>query len=326
MSDTRQRERLIEILGELGVAAHDVPDNPADAAAMASDVVFARDDRYSLRTLAAAAGHDPDEIGTYFTHLGIQIDDPDEVIFNDDDVALARFLYDSVETILTPEEGIEILHVAATALNMLAEAAVAGHVQGPERRTVDMVDNALLNARIAELGLALSTQLATPFRHHLRQAAIVNRRTQNFTHRELVTLSIGFLDLVGFTSLSQSMSPGELVGLVKGFEDQAHELAHRHRARIVKLIGDAVMLVAEHPTDAAAFVIGMIDSFDGPTGQVVPRGGLAHGDLVNIHGDYFGPVVNLAARLVDSAVPGEVLVDDTMAASVETEPAGRRML
>ena len=68
----------------------------------------------------------------------------------------------------------------------------------------------------------------------------------------------------------------------------------------------------------------MIESLDDD--GVVPRGGLAYGDLVNIHGDYFGPVVNLAARLTDSAVPGEVLVDEAVAAHVSTEPAGRRML
>ena len=36
--------------------------------------------------------------------------------------------------------------------------------------------------------------------------------------------------------------------------------------------------------------------------------------------------MNLAARLVDAAIPGEVLVTDTVAERVESEPAGRRML
>ncbi len=113
-------------------------------------------------------------------------------------------------------------------------------------------------------------------------------------------LTVGFIDLVGFTSLSQELATTELVDLVKGFESTAHELAHSCNARIVKLIGDEVMIVAEKPSDAAAFVGGMIASFDD---DVVPRGGLAHGDLINIHGDFFGPVVNLAARLVDAAYP-----------------------
>jgi len=246
------------------------------------------------------------------------------VKYDERDVAFAEFLRDAIRDVITDTEGQEILHVAGTALASIAEAAVANHVQGPESRTTNLVENARLNVLVSELGLRLSDQLSAPFRHHLRQSSHTNRRTQNFQRRELVTLTIGFLDLVGFTSLSQELEIPELVALVKTFERRAHELAHEYDTRIVKLIGDEVMFVSEHAHDAARFVRGMAGSLENDT--VVPRGGLAHGDLVNIHGDYFGPVVNLAARLTDSAVPGEVLVDDAVAALVETEPAGRRML
>ncbi|NIR35800.1 MAG: hypothetical protein GWN79_07840 [Actinobacteria bacterium] len=312
-------------MASLGIAAEDIPADSGEAAALASDVILARGDRYSLRDLADVTGESADEIRRNFAHLGIQVDDPDRVMFDEGDIELARFLFEAVQDVLTLEEGIEILHVAATALRMLAEAAVASHIQGPERRIVDAADHVRLNAEITRLGLTLSSQLSRGFRHHLRQAALLNRRTQHLAYPELVTLTVGFLDLVGFTSLSQSMTPGELVEFVKRFEAQAHELAHLHQTRIVKLIGDEVMIVAESPTEAAEFITGMLAAFDDGRG-VVPRGGLAHGDLVNIHGDYFGPVVNMAARLVDSAIPGEVLVTDAVAEEVATETAGRRML
>ena len=299
MTQSSERDELVAILGELGVAEADVPDNPVDAAAVASDVVLGRNDRYSLRTLEKEAGLEEGTIGPYLAHLGVRVEDPDEVLFNDDDVVLVRFLAEAITGIFSAEEGVEILHVVATTMSMLAEAGVAGHVQGPESRVAvgNWAANARLNAAISELGLSLATQLPTVFRHHLRQAAWVQRRNMSDTHRELVRFTVGFLDLVGFTSLSQSLEIADLVDLVKGFEAQAHELAHTHHARIVKLIGDEVMVVAEEPRDAAAFVIGMLRSYH--EGGVVPRGGLAHGEVVNVHGDYFGPVVNLAARLVD---------------------------
>ncbi len=315
---------MIEVLVSLGVDENDVPDSLADAAAMASDVVLARGDTHSLRDIARRIGAPLDQVTDNFLHLGSQASSPDPVIFNDDDVALAEFLIRAIQQILTEDEGQEILHVAGTALSSIAEAAVAGHVQGPESRTRDHVENAKLNATIAELGLELSRHLTVAFRHHLRQSSLSNRAAQNLENRALATLTVGFLDLVGFTSLSQALSVEDLVGLVKGFESRAHELAHTHGVRIVKLIGDEVMIVAEKPSAAAEFVAGMIASFEAD--RVVPRGGLAHGDLVNVHGDYFGPIVNLAARLTDAAVPGEVLVDDAVAAQVMTEPAGRRML
>jgi adenylate cyclase len=46
-------------------------------------------------------------------------------------------------------------------------------------------------------------------------------------------------------------------------------------------------------------------------------------------GDLYGPVVNLASRIADIAIPGEVLVDDAIADHVRGrtfEPAGRRSL
>ena len=62
---------------------------------------------------------------------------------------------------------------------------------------------------------------------------------------------------------------------------------------------------------------------------MVPRGGLAYGNVLLRGGDYYGPVVNLASRLVDEAVPQELLVSDEVArvaTSFEFAPAGRRMM
>ena len=319
-----ERREIVEILAELGVADDQVPASLYDAAALASDVIFDRGDVYTLREVAEKVGASTADVAEGFRHLGIVADDPDRVCYSERDVALAAFLRDAIAGLLTDHEGQEILHVAGTALATIAEAAIANHVQGPERRIAGIVENARLNMVAAELGLVLGDQLSVAFRHHLRQASTANRRTQNHEHRELVTLAIGFLDLVGFTTLSQELAVPELVNLVKAFERRAHELAHECQTRIVKLIGDEVMFVAERPVDAARFVAGMTDSLTDDA--VIPRGGLAYGDLVNIHGDYFGPVVNLAARLTDSAIPGEVLVDESIAAHVATEPAGRRML
>jgi class 3 adenylate cyclase len=56
---------------------------------------------------------------------------------------------------------------------------------------------------------------------------------------------------------------------------------------------------------------------------------LAYGNVVLRGGDYYGSVVNLASRLVDEAVPLELLVTDELAeaaAACTFEPAGRRMI
>jgi adenylate cyclase len=58
------------------------------------------------------------------------------------------------------------------------------------------------------------------------------------------------------------------------------------------------------------------------------RAGLAAGDVLLKDGDVFGPVVNLAARAVKVAGPGEVVVSPSVAAAAgrPAEPLGRHVL
>lgn len=321
-----QRQRVTELLIAEGVPPEDIPEDLDEAVSHVADFVFTRGDNLTVCDLADVTGLPLEDVIDNLHHLGILAPTHDEVLFNERDIALVEFLQAARLESFQESEGVDILHVAGTSLATTAEAAVASHVQGPESRTTDYVHHLETNLAASEIGLEMGQHMATAFRHHLRQAALRQRRTQSVHYREVVEMSVGFVDLVGFTALSQTLDPHELVDLVKRFESQAHELAHDLASRVVKLVGDEVMFVAEHPADAAAFALGMMRTYSAR--NVVPRGGLASGDLVNLHGDYFGPVVNLAARLVAAAVPGEVLVDNSIASddSVVSEPAGRRML
>jgi len=321
-----QRERISEILRGEGIGSSDLPENLEEASNRVADIVIGRGDHLSACDIADTMGISLDKVVDNLHHLGIITPSPEAVLFNERDIAMVEFLEFARSESLEESEGIEVLHVAGTSLATTAEAAIASHVQGPESRTTDYVQHLEVNLAAAMIGVEMGQHLGTAFRHHLRQAVLRQRRTQNPLYRELVHMAVGFVDLVGFTSLSQTLDPGEIVDLIKRFESQAHELAHGLNTRVVKLVGDEVMFVSEDPADAAAFALGMMHSYSDR--HVVPRGGLAMGDLVNLHGDYFGPVVNLAARLVAAAVPGEVLVDDSLVEddSVGSEPAGRRML
>ena len=73
----------------------------------------------------------------------------------------------------------------------------------------------------------------------------------------------------------------------------------------------------------------LMSGFKSATDHVVPRGGVAFGNVLLRGGDYFGQVVNLASRLVSEALPQEILVTDELAAAA-TEckfvPSGQRAL
>src|SRR5262249_61951274 len=75
---------------------------------------------------------------------------------------------------------------------------------------------------------------------------------------------------------------------------------------LVKLIGDGAMFVGDDAVDACTAARRLVDAL--ATDDVVPpvRVGLAAGPVMSLYGDYFGDVVNLAARLVALAPPSSV--------------------
>ena len=143
-------------------------------------------------------------------------------------------------------------------------------------------------------------------------------------------MTVGFVDLVGFTSASRRMTPRELGDVIDRFEETAHDVVNVRDGRVVKLIGDEVMFVAVDAAAGCDIALALVEEF-GREATVTPRGGLAAGDLVFRGGDYYGPVVNFAARLAQIAVPGELLVTTEVASqaagpALRFEPAGKRLL
>jgi class 3 adenylate cyclase len=129
---------------------------------------------------------------------------------------------------------------------------------------------------------------------------------------------VGFADLVGYTALSRTLSPRQLAGLVDGFENAVNEAASRGGGRVVKLMGDGAMFVCEDPAGSVALAVDLCRRV-AASGDLPPvRVALAQGDVVAMHGDYFGEVVNLSARLLAVAAPSTVVVAESMAAVAAT--------
>jgi adenylate cyclase len=165
---------------------------------------------------------------------------------------------------------------------------------------------------------------------HLRDAIARQRTTQEgVSDRVMARMAVGFVDMVGSTQAANQLSSRALLEKVASFEARAFDLASENGGWIVKHVGDEVMFVALSGDVGCELALAMTEEFT--ASGIQPRSGVAFGEVITFHGDYYGPVVNLASRLTDQAVPGEVLVDGAVRETTEDpaicfEPAGRRQL
>jgi adenylate cyclase len=130
-----------------------------------------------------------------------------------------------------------------------------------------------------------------------------------------VERTVGFVDLVGYTALVETLSVGQLAELLSDFDETTSEVVSRWNGTIVKSIGDELMFVTQDPNDACRIAVELIERF-GSDGHLPVRVGLATGEMVSVLGDLFGANVNLAARLVAVAEPGTTVVSELTGDSV----------
>jgi adenylate cyclase len=99
--------------------------------------------------------------------------------------------------------------------------------------------------------------------------------------------------------------------LIDRFEATPGDVVAAAGAHVAKRIGDAVMFVSNAPGVACELALDLVDAC---AAALLPklRVGLAFGDVIVRQGDFFGPTVNLASRLVGAADAGTVLADQTL--------------
>jgi adenylate cyclase len=116
-----------------------------------------------------------------------------------------------------------------------------------------------------------------------------------------------FLDITGYTRLTEERGAEAAADLARRLGQLVKQAADRHRGKVVKWLGDGVMLHFREPGSA---VLAAMDMMDGISNSGLPPAhvGLDAGSIVFQGGDYFGRPVNMAARIAEYARPGEVLV------------------
>lgn len=132
-----------------------------------------------------------------------------------------------------------------------------------------------------------------------------------------VRRNFAFVDLNGFTALTESEGDERAVHLLTSFRTRVRAICSRRGVRIAKWLGDGAMLVGVEAAPLLGAALEIRHATADRSSPISIRVGASAGEVILLEGDdYIGHPVNLAARLCDLAPPDAVLVTPALVASL----------
>ena len=280
--------------------------------------------------LAERVGRPFDLVARLVSAFGLPRPHPADPV-RTDEAAIVERLFSTWE-LADDDELLQFARVRGDAMRRLAESGIAFYDTVVNRRLLDQEGarpEVTARARaIGERAAALAKELVGWLydRHFERELVRFSTdATEAYLERlgiaparERTPPAIAFLDLTGYTALTEERGDEAAAELAGALAAVVHETARAHGGEAVKWLGDGVMFHFPDPAEAVAAALDLVDRAAAAVG-VPARVGLNAGPVVFQDGDYFGRTVNVAARIAYYARPGEVLVSDDAARAVDRE-------
>jgi len=280
--------------------------------------------RYTLEDAAREAGLEPGLARRLVTGLGVSPEQATTVF--EDDVQLLRYVAAVLASGFPLDAVLQLTRVYGQAMAQVADAEVRlFHLYVHE----PLMRSGSAGTEIAEQMHALSREvlpLAAPVLDQVHQ-----RYLQHFIEQDVVghmesdldesaidlgrmRVAIAFADLAGYTRLTEEEGELTAVDAVERFVE-AVEITLPEQARVIKTIGDEVMIVGSDPATLTAWAVGFQRL---QSGRPLPRIGIHYGVALYRDGDYFGRAVNIASRVAARSAGGEVLVTRSVVAYADS--------
>jgi adenylate cyclase len=288
----------------------------------------------SLKEAADDTGLEPALIERFWTSIGLPASELESL--SDEDLEALRYVASVLAAGFPLVAFLQLCRVYGHALSQIADAEVRlFHLYVHEPLMREGVPGLQMAEEMEGLARDL-LPLASPlmdfvhrrYLQHFVEQDVVGHMETELEDEDVdlgrVRVALAFADLAGYTRFTEEEGEEEALSSVERFvEAVTHTLPED--ARVVKTIGDEVMVVGNDIAALVDWAVGFVLLFDE---RPEPRIGVHWGTTLYRDGDYFGREVNLASRVVARARGGEVLVTDAVvevvksAAHLRFEPIG----
>ena len=313
VANARERAALIEYLDGLGFTDDEMveAERRGRLFGLAGDVLQRSGQPvYTLREAARELGVTVAELAHAWSALGLSAPDSDQPVFSQVDIdGLGSWV--AMKSAVGDDATLTLLRVLGASMARLAEAGSTAIRLGLPNIQMEHSGDELTTAQayrtVGEFIPRLAVLIDAIFRHHTISARTYFEGVIRDASASVIC-GIGFADLTGFTSLTHRLTPTELSSLLVEFAAAVSDVVLADGGRVVKFIGDEVMWVSSTPEQLAKVALDLVELPRARDSGLQVRAGLGYGSVLAIGGDYFGTAVNLAARLVGAAAPGQILV------------------
>jgi len=279
------------------------------------NLLVASEGLYTLRDVARETGLSTSVIERLRAAMGLQTQ-PSELM-SQEDMQVMRYVAAIFDAGLPPAAFLQLARVYGQSLAQIADAEVrlvhlyvhepmmragASNVEIAEEME-DLVRQ-LMPFVVPILGY-MHTRLLGQFVEqdvigHMESDIAASSREQG-----RLRVAILFADLAGYARLTVERGDEEALGAVERFVEVVEKTLPSD-ARVIKTLGDEVMVIGSDPAALARWAVALQAQTDDDAPP--PRIGIHYGDAIYRDGDYYGRDVNQAARVVARAGGGEVLV------------------
>ena len=309
------RTELLQQLSDAGVSLDELRRAVADnrlGLLPVERVLSGEGERYTAVEAAERSGLDLEVLVAHWAALGLPRPAPDDRVFAAGDVEVARILRGFRDAGMSHAAQLDATRVLGRGMSQFAAAVrqIFGEAflrAGDTERDLGLRYAEAASAMMPQMGRLLERAFALHMLEQTRLGIVDRSSLETGRLPGGQPIAACFADLVGFTRIGEHLPPEEVGAVAGRLSELAADVAVGS-VQLIKMIGDAAMLVSRDVDDMLEAALALVDAADAE-GEAFPQvhAGVAAGEALTRAGDWYGRPVNLASRLSAIARPGSVL-------------------